>query len=60
MKLEKWFTLNTLSLSITKTNYTILCKSKAKKNFQISFIKKLIKKVSETKLLGGIINDQLN
>ena len=60
MKLEKWFTLNTLSLSITKTNYTILCKSKSKKKIQISFIKKLIKKVSETKLLGGIINDQLN
>ena len=60
MKLKKWFALNKLSLNITKTNYMIFCKIKYKDNIQISIGNKLIGKVNETKLLGVIIDDQLN
>ena len=60
MKLKKWFALNKLSLNITKTNYMIFCKTKYKDNIQISIGNKLIDKVSETKFLGVIIDDQLN
>ena len=55
MKLKKWFALNKLS-----SNYVIFCKTKYKDNIQISIGNKLIDKVSETKFLGVIIDDQLN
>ena len=60
MKLKKWFALNKLSVNITKTNYMIFCRTKYKDNIQISIGNKLIDKVSETKFLGVIIDDQLN
>ena len=60
MKPEKWFSLNELSLNISKTNYMIFCKSHVEQNIQISFGNKLINKVNKTKFLGVIIDDQLN
>ena len=60
MKLEKWFALNKLSLTISKTNYMIFCKCQVEQNIRVSLGNKLISKVNETKFLGVIIDDELN
>ena len=59
-KLETWFALNKLSLNVSKTNYMIFSNFKINHDIQLFIGRNVINRVSETKFLGVIIDDNLN
>ena len=59
-KLETWFAFNKLSLDVSKTNYMIFSNFKINHDFQLFIGRNVISRVSETKFLGVIIDDNLN
>ena len=59
-KLETWFALNKLSINVSKTNYMIFSNFNINHDIQLFIGRNLISRVSETKFLGVIIDDNLN
>ena len=59
-KLETWFALNKLSLNVSKTNYMLFSNFKINHDIQLFIGRNVINRVSETKFLGVIIDDNLN
>ena len=59
-KLETWFALNKLSLNDSKTNYIIFSHFKINHDIQLFIVINVINRVSETKFLAVIIDDNLN
>ena len=55
-----WFSLNELSLNVTKTNYMIFGKKNNNSNEVIKFNNHTIERVSIAKLLGVIVDEKLN
>ena len=55
-KLNKWFSLNKLSLNVFKTNYMIFCNKKVPDNVNISINNIEIEQVFDTKFLGVVID----
>ena len=62
LRLSSWFNSNKLSLNIKKTNYMLFAKSTVKPNhdFELLIDNTPIVRVHETKLLGLVIDDNLN
>ena len=59
-KFETLFALNKLSPYLTKTNYMLFSNFKISHDIQLSIYRNLINRVSETKFLGVIIDNNLN
>ena len=59
-QLQVWFSVNRLSLNVTKTNYMIFGNRKLTADISVKINKEIINRVNATTLLGVMIDDKLN
>ena len=58
-QLQVWFSVNRLSLNVTKTNYMIFGNRKLTGDISVKINKEIINRVNATKCLGVMIDDKL-
>ena len=59
-KLRDWFSVNKLSLNVSKTNFMVFSNTRKVENVEITINNTAITRVNSTKFLGVIIDEKLN